>query len=140
MMKVTAIHTILKDLAPITKKDQYLVATSGGLDSVVLAYLCIRAELPITLAHCNFKLRGNESDRDELLVRQLGEQWGVKVLVKSFETAHYAEQKQLSIQEAARILRYTWFEELTNTQPMLKWILTAHHCDENGVSLLMTFF
>jgi tRNA(Ile)-lysidine synthase len=140
MMKLPAIHTILKNLVPITKNDQYLVAISGGLDSVVLAYLCFKAELPITLAHCNFKLRGAESDRDELLVRQLGEQWGVKVLVKSFETARYAEQQQLSIQEAARNLRYTWFEELTNTQPLLKWILTAHHSDDNVETLLMNFF
>jgi tRNA(Ile)-lysidine synthase len=139
-MKLPAIHTLLKKLAPVTRKDHYLVAISGGLDSVVLAYLCFKAELPITLAHCNFKLRGVESDRDELLVRQLGEQWGVKVLVKSFETALYAEQQQLSIQEAARNLRYAWFEELTNTQSLLQWVLTAHHSDDNVETLLMNFF
>jgi tRNA(Ile)-lysidine synthase len=139
-MNLPDIHTILKQLAPLAAKDQFLVAISGGVDSVVLAYLCREAGLPIKLAHCNFKLRGAESDRDELLVRQLGAKWGVEVLVKSFETALYAEQEQLSIQEAARHLRYAWFEELTNTQSFLKWVLTAHQSDDNVETLLMNFF
>lgn len=140
MMKMPDIHTTLKQLAPLSSKDQFLVAVSGGVDSVVLAYLCVEAGLPIKLVHCNFKLRGEESDRDELLVRQLGEKWGVEVLVKSFDTSHYAAQQKLSIQEAARNLRYEWFEELTNAQSSLQWILTAHHSDDNIETLLMNFF
>lgn len=139
-MRIPDIHTKLKQLAPLSTKDQFLVAISGGVDSVVLAYLCREAGLPITLAHCNFNLRGEESVRDELLVRQLGEKWEVEVLVKSFDTAHYAAQRKLSIQEAARKLRYEWFEELTQPASSLQWILTAHHSDDNIETLLMNFF
>lgn len=98
-------------------KDAYLlVAVSGGVDSIVLTDLCYKAGYRFSIAHCNFQLRGGESDADEIFVRSLGDKYKVEVLVKKFETEEYAAANKLSIQEAARALRYTWFEELINRQ------------------------
>src|SRR4030095_3328545 len=80
----------------------FLLAVSGGVDSVVLCELCKQADFQFEIAHCNFGLRGEESERDEQFVRSLGEKYGVKVWVKKFDTASYAEQEKLSIQQAAR--------------------------------------
>src|ERR1043166_1241362 len=93
-------------------KDKLLLAVSGGVDSVVLCELCKQAGLNFAIAHCNFRLRGEESERDEKFVQSLGEKYNVEVFVKSFDTAGYAEQNKISIQEAARELRYNWFEEV----------------------------
>lgn len=139
-MQLSDIYQHLKDIAPVSKSDELLVAVSGGVDSVVLAHLCYSAGLKVTLAHCNFHLRGNESDRDELVVRKLGETWGKEVLVKSFDTRQFATEKKISIQEAARQLRYDWFENLLVNQPRFKWLLTAHHSDDNIETLVMNFF
>ncbi len=88
------------------------MAVSGGLDSVVLCELCKQAGYSFLIAHCNFKLRGAESERDAAFVQQLAHKYNVPFLVKEFETEAHAESNKLSIQEAARELRYTWFEEL----------------------------
>ncbi|TWI80504.1 tRNA(Ile)-lysidine synthase [Lacibacter cauensis] len=93
-------------------KDQLLLAVSGGVDSVVLVDLCAKSGYHFSIAHCNFQLRGEESEGDEQFVRSLGQKYNVEVLVKKFETAKYATEEKLSIQEAARVLRYEWFEEL----------------------------
>lgn len=92
--------------------DRLLLAVSGGLDSVVLCELCHRAGYDFVIAHCNFGLRGAESLRDEAFVQNLGPRYGKPVLVKEFDTEHYASEHKLSIQEAARELRYKWFFEL----------------------------
>ncbi|MDQ6890732.1 MAG: phosphoadenosine phosphosulfate reductase family protein, partial [Bacteroidota bacterium] len=94
------------------KKDYLLLAVSGGVDSVVLCELCKKAEFQFKIAHCNFQLRGEESERDEQFVRSLGDKYDVKVFVKKFDTKEYAEKNKTSIQVAARELRYVWFEEL----------------------------
>ncbi len=138
--------------------DHLLLAVSGGVDSIVLCELCHQAGYSFTIAHCNFRLRGAESDRDEQLVSGLGEKYGVDVNVKRFETEAYASEKKMSIQEAARELRYEWFEELVESQKSkLKsqnpqegnsakrstlniFLLTAHHSDDNNETLLMNFF
>ena len=93
-------------------KDKLLLAVSGGVDSVVLCELCNQAGYHFTIAHCNFQLRGEESERDENFVKELGEKYNVEVLVKNFDTNKYAEENKLSIQVAARELRYDWFNEL----------------------------
>lgn len=134
------IYKSLKEIAPVSCADQFLVAISGGVDSVVLAHLCHHAGISFTLAHCNFKLRGEESDRDELLVRELAKGWGVEVEVQTFDTNIFAQQHKISIQEAARQLRYAWFEEIMKKKPQLKWLLTAHHADDNIETLAMNFF
>jgi tRNA(Ile)-lysidine synthase len=131
-----------------------LLAVSGGVDSVVLCELCKQAGYDFTIAHCNFQLRGEESERDERFVRQLGEKYKVEIKVKKFETEKFAEENKMSIQEAARVLRYKWFGELvdsskfevlkyelpTHDSRLQTFLLTAHHADDNIETLLMNFF
>lgn len=124
-----------KELAFIKDK-KLLVAISGGLDSVVLAHLCAQLQLNISLVHCNFNLRGNESDEDESFVLQLAEDLELEVFVESFETETYAQEHKISIQMAARELRYVWFEELAS-QLHYDYILTAHHADDNLETFLI---
>jgi tRNA(Ile)-lysidine synthase len=126
-----------------TTGDHLLLAVSGGVDSVVLCELCHQAGFPFSIAHCNFQLRGAESDRDETLVTNLSQKYGVEVLVKRFETEAYAIEQKLSIQEAARELRYDWFRDLidkTSHEDPFSHLLTAHHADDNNETLLMNFF
>jgi len=121
---------------PFLKENKLLIAISGGLDSVVLTHLCNDFDLDITLAHCNFKLRGAESDADEMFVVELGEQLGVEVFVQSFDTETYAKTQKQSIQMAARKLRYHWFKDLVE-QLEFDYILTAHHADDNLETFLI---
>ncbi len=139
-------------------KDQLLLAVSGGVDSVVLTDLCHKAGYKFSIAHCNFQLRGEESETDEVFVRSLGEKYQLEIKVQRFDTEQYAAANKLSIQEAARVLRYDWFEELVNQEllsrqteasdglkithhsPLIIHILTAHHADDNNETLLMNFF
>ncbi len=97
-------------------KDTLLLAVSGGIDSVVLCELCQQAGYDFVMAHCNFQLRAGESERDEFFVRQLGEKYGKQVLVKRFETEQYAANHKVSIQVAARELRYAWFLSLVDSR------------------------
>lgn len=122
-------------------KDTLLLAVSGGVDSVVLCELCHQAGYDFSIAHCNFQLRGAESDRDEQFVRELGKKYGVEVLVQQFDTNTYAAENKLSTQEAARELRYGWFKELINQSANQSInLLTAHHADDNNETVLMHFF
>ena len=124
-----------------SEKDRLLLAVSGGVDSVVLCELCNQAGYDFVIAHCNFKLRGEESERDKKFVKSLGDRYKVEIMVKEFETEKYAEENKLSIQEAARNLRYQWFNELLTTHDSrLTTTLTAHHADDNIETLLMNFF
>ena len=129
------------------KNDYLLLAVSGGADSVALCQLCFQAGFHFQIAHCNFQLRGEESERDEKFVEKLAEKYSTKVFVKGFDTKAYAEEKRISIQVAARELRYAWFEELldnrklsTSSPPLPTWLLTAHHANDNIETLLMNFF
>jgi tRNA(Ile)-lysidine synthase len=120
-------------------KSSYLLAVSGGIDSVVLCELAKQAGLHFAIAHCNFDLRGEESERDETFVKAIGEKYGVPVFVKKFETEAFAAEKHLSIQEAARKLRYDWFEELLKENRFAHTLL-AHHANDNIETLLLNFF
>ena len=73
-----------------SSKDKCLIAVSGGIDSVVLCELCKQSGFDFIIAHCNFQLRGEESERDESFVKDLGKKYGVQVLVKKFDTNNYA--------------------------------------------------
>ncbi|HMQ42746.1 MAG: tRNA lysidine(34) synthetase TilS [Confluentibacter sp.] len=121
---------------PFLKKSKLLIAISGGMDSVVLARLCHNLGFKMALAHCNFNLRGNESDADEHFVLQLAEDLDLEVFVESFDTNIFAEQQKLSIQMAARKLRYDWFEALAE-QLHFDYVLTAHHADDNLETFLI---
>ena len=126
-----------------SKTDHLLVALSGGIDSVVLCELLNLCRYQFTIAHCNFQLRGNESVRDEAFVKGLGEKYQCEVRLKRFDTNKYAEEKKISIQVAARELRYHWFHEILESIPFAggaKWIVTAHHLDDNIETVLMNFF
>ncbi|MGS2725971.1 tRNA lysidine(34) synthetase TilS [Psychroserpens sp. BH13MA-6] len=118
------------------KEGKLLLAISGGLDSVVLAHLCYDLKLNVALAHCNFNLRGEESDADEAFVLDLAEQFNFEVFIESFDTEAYAETHQLSIQMAARQLRYDWFHQLSEHLGF-DFILTAHHADDNLETFLI---
>jgi tRNA(Ile)-lysidine synthase len=142
------------------RKDMLLLAVSGGVDSVVLCELCQQSGYDFIIAHCNFQLRGEESERDEQFVRNLAAKYNAAILVKRFDTAKYAEEKKVSIQVAARELRYEWFGEIIGGWPVAdgRWpmagerttnndqrstasyILTAHHLDDNIETSLMNFF
>ncbi|NTS40282.1 tRNA lysidine(34) synthetase TilS [Flavisolibacter sp. BT320] len=118
---------------------RFLLAVSGGVDSVVLCALCKDAGLNFAIAHCNFGLRGEESNRDEAFVRSLGEQYGVAVFVQQFDTAAFASENRLSTQEAARTLRYNWFDALRKDHGFA-YTLLAHHANDNIETVLMNFF
>jgi tRNA(Ile)-lysidine synthase len=118
---------------------KFLAAVSGGIDSVALCDLCKQSGIQFSIAHCNFQLREEESERDERFVRSLGEKYGVEVFVKKFDTNVFAEERKISIQEAARDLRYDWFVQLKKEKGF-SFTLLAHHADDNIETLLMNFF
>jgi tRNA(Ile)-lysidine synthase len=120
----------IKSEFPYLCQGKILLAISGGVDSVVLAYLCKLAKLNFSIAHCNFNLRDAESDADEEFVLDLAEKLDVEVFIENFDTTAYAEDEKVSIQMAARELRYHWFEELSAALKF-DYILTGHHANDN---------
>ncbi len=131
-------ESLLKIQLNFLKYNKLLIAISGGIDSVVLTHLCKKTDLNIALAHCNFNLRDEESDKDEDFVLELAEQLDLEVFTQNFGTEDYAKKNKLSIQMAARELRYNWFQELAE-QLMFDYILTAHHADDNLETFLINF-
>ena len=111
---------------PLLEDGKLLIAVSGGIDSVVLAHLCSQLNLNFSLCHCNFNLRGQESNDDEAYVKELAKNLKVSVYTSSFETEKYATKNKVSIQVAARDLRYAWFYELLENK-QYDYVLTAHN-------------
>ena len=117
------------------QKDKLIVGISGGADSITLAHLLINSGNTVEFAHCNFKLRGDDADADALFVQKLAERNNVKCHIKCFDTNTYAKQHKISIQMAARDLRYAWFETL-RIERNAKYIAIAHHLNDD----VETFF
>ena len=114
-----------------------LLAFSGGIDSVVLAELLRANDLPFAIAHCNFQLRGKESERDEDFARSYAAPLGN--FIKRFDTVSHSANTKTGTQEAARNLRYYWFQQLAKEENF-DYIITAHHADDNVETVLMNFF
>ena len=115
---------------PELLENRFLVACSGGVDSVVLAHLCSLNKMDFSIVHCNFQLRGYESDMDAFFVEDLARKLGKKIYIKDFDTNSYVNINKVSLQMAARELRYRWFEELMKKNK-IKTLVTAHHADDN---------
>lgn len=110
-------------------KDKILLAVSGGLDSMVMTDLFIKSGFSIGIAHCNFQLRGLEADGDEAFVRAFAECHGIPFHSEKFDTSAFAEQEGISIQMAARQLRYAFFETTIGSNGYAN-VATAHHIDD----------
>lgn len=113
-----------------------MLAVSGGVDSVVMTDLFYRASYQCTILHCNFNLRGAESDGDEAFVRSLAASYDMPVYVQEFETEDLAAEEGISIQMAARKLRYEWFEEIS-TKHGVNIIATAHNMNDTVETVLI---
>ncbi|WP_343328707.1 tRNA lysidine(34) synthetase TilS [Polaribacter staleyi] len=121
---------------PFLKGKKLLIAISGGIDSVALTHLLSALKFNISLAHCNFNLRGKESDLDEAFVRELGKKLKLNTFVTQFKTKEFAEENKQSTQIAARNLRYDWFDKLIKDH-QFDYLLTAHHADDHLETFLI---
>jgi len=116
--------------------DKILATVSGGIDSVVLCELLHELKISFGIAHCNFGLRGDESDADELFVKKLAKKYEVPFYSENFNTNVFAQQEQISTQMAARLLRYTWFEKVRQKHGY-QYIATAHHQNDTTETILL---
>ncbi|ABQ05166.1 tRNA lysidine(34) synthetase TilS [Flavobacterium johnsoniae] len=115
---------------PFLKQKKLFLAVSGGLDSMVLLHLFKQLNYEITVLHCNFQLRGLESFGDQEFIQNYCDKNNIKIFTTQFDTQAFAEDYKLSIQVAARELRYSWFYELLE-EKHFDYLLTAHHADDN---------
>lgn len=123
---------------PFLKEKKLLLAVSGGIDSMVLVYLFKQLQFDFAVAHCNFQLRGNESNGDEDFVKSICDSLSIPLFAQKFDTKQFAADYKLSIQLAARKLRYDWFYELLEKEDFDN-ILTAHHLDDSLETFLINF-
>lgn len=134
----------------LTPTNSYLfIAVSGGLDSIVLTHLVASLGFKFSILHGNFQLRGEESERDEAFVKTIAAKYQQPILINKFNTQQYAIENKISIQVAARALRYQWFDEVVNSSQLsannnlssvVSCLLTAHHADDNIETVLMNIF
>lgn len=123
-----------------SQESHFVLAVSGGVDSVVLTNLFVRSGLKCSIAHCNFQLRGKESDNDAAFVKKMAAAYQLDYKEKIFDTATYVVEHKLSVQEAARELRYNWFNQIKSEITQPNFLVTAHHADDNIETVLMHFF
>jgi len=133
---ITKLRIHLQENFPFLTGKKVLLAVSGGIDSMVLTDLFRQLPFQIAMAHCNFNLRGDESLGDENFVRQYAENHQIQLFVTHFDTKAFADDYKMSIQIAARELRYRWFYELA-VKEQFDYILTAHHADDNIETFLI---
>ena len=116
--------------------DRILLAVSGGIDSMVMTHLFLQLGIEIGIAHCNFSLRARESDKDEEMVRKYAADHNIPFYFNRFETKAFAKKRGLSVQMAARELRYTWFEEIRK-ENRYDTIAVAHNLNDNIETLII---
>jgi len=136
MLKAFLTFVLKKKLLP--QKGLTLLAVSGGVDSVVMSHLFYQAGFRFAVAHCNFGLRGTASDQDETWVRALTKQYNAVCHTNTFDVCTYAKPRGISIQMAARTLRYAWFQQLCETHGFAK-VATAHHGNDSLETALLNF-
>ena len=127
-MSKTVEQLFLAEINPY-KECNFVLAISGGVDSMVLANLFLINNLNFSIAHCNFQLRGKESDDDELFIKKWCSEKDIKLYNKKFSTEDYCKNNKLTIQMGAREIRYEWFSELIDKEKY-DFIVTAHHIDD----------
>ena len=127
-MSKTIEQLFLAEINP-HKECHFVLAISSGVDSMVLANLFLINNLNFSIAHCNFQLRGKESDDDELFINKWCSEKDIKLYNKKFSTEDYCKNNKLTIQMGARELRYEWFRELIDNEKH-DFIVTAHHIDD----------
>lgn len=121
---------------PFLWQKKIILAISGGIDSVVLAHLLYGLDIPFLMAHCNFQLRGEESEGDQRFVEALSHQLSAPLAVKRFETKAYGKAHGLNTQLATRVLRYEWFETLRKEKGY-DYVLTAHQANDSWETFLI---
>ncbi|MEP2237083.1 MAG: tRNA lysidine(34) synthetase TilS, partial [Maribacter sp.] len=134
MLKTFKKH--IEDSFPELLESHFIIACSGGLDSSVLVELCHKTNLNFSIAHCNFRLRGKASDGDESFVREYAKKIEKPFFVTHFDTLGYVNQHKVSVQMAARELRYAWFDQLLKEHGS-SYLLTAHHANDNLETFLI---
>jgi len=123
------IEKVFKEKLQLLKDSNFLIAVSGGVDSMVLASLFKTHNLKFSVAHCNFKLRSDESDADELFVANWAKENNQKYFNTSFNTVEYCKNNKVGTQEGARNLRYKWFHDLKEIYGF-DFIVTAHNLND----------
>jgi tRNA(Ile)-lysidine synthase len=121
---------------PFLKHNRFYIAVSGGIDSMVLVHLFQHFDLEFGLLHCNFKLRGDESDADMRFIHDYAEENRLHLRIGFFETEQIAKETKTSIQVTARNLRYDWFNEQMD-ENNVDFVATAHHADDNLETFLI---
>ncbi|WP_114781641.1 tRNA lysidine(34) synthetase TilS [Botryobacter ruber] len=117
-------------------ESKMLAAVSGGIDSVVLCEVLHQLKYSFAIAHCNFGLRSEESEADQVFVKKLAKKYGVPFFTENFSTSAFATREKLSIQMAARALRYHWFEQVRQ-QEGYDFVATAHHSNDVAETILL---
>jgi len=135
-MNVNDLTRFIASVKLFSRTDTILLAVSGGIDSTVMAHLFRQAKFRFAIAHCNFGLRGRDSDDDAEFVRQLAHDLDARYFTVKFDTQAVSSERGISIQMAARDLRYEWFGKIRQENG-LDWIATAHHLDDQAETFLM---
>jgi tRNA(Ile)-lysidine synthase len=133
---IEAFQNFVKKEKLITDNETVLLTVSGGIDSMVMLHLFIKSDYQFAVAHCNFGLRGTESDGDETLVKHFCNKNNIIFYANKFDTIKYAAENKVSTQMAARELRYEWFNEL-RTKHNFQLIATAHHQNDVAETMLI---
>ncbi len=136
MHMIEAFQNFIKKEGLIPDNESVLLTVSGGIDSMVMLHLFMNSNYPFAVAHCNFGLRGAESDGDEVLVKSICTKNNISFFSKKFETKQFANENKISTQMAARELRYAWFNEL-KTKHNFQLIATAHHQNDVAETMLI---